>query len=53
MTISVYHYLIKALDLDSICDQYNALPCENWDSDYGYGVSSEQESWLNDNGFVA
>lgn len=48
-TISVFHYLTKQLDLDQLCDEFNALPCKEWDGDI-YGVSSKQEKWLEKKG---
>lgn len=50
-TISVYHWLVGSLGLDDVCDAYNVLPCEDWDSEAAYGVSAEQEKWLRKHGF--
>jgi hypothetical protein len=47
-TVSVYHYLSQ-LETDEICDQFNAMPCEDWDAEHVYGVSKEQWEWLKDN----
>lgn len=52
INISVFHYLNKALSQDSICKEYNALDCDDWDGDY-YGVSRKQSEWLDFNGFEA
>jgi hypothetical protein len=30
-TVSVYHYLSQ-LQTDEVCDQFNAMPCEDWDA---------------------
>ena len=51
--ISTFHYLIKAagLDLDETCQQFNQLPCENWDGET-YGISADQTTWLEDRGFT-
>ena len=49
-TISVFHYLTKGLELDEVCDEFNELPCKDWDSEI-YGVSALQEKWLNKNGY--
>lgn len=49
-TINVFHYLCM-LDIDDICEQYNALECKDFDSDI-YGVSIDQKNWLLDNGFT-
>jgi len=47
VTISLFHYLDNALELDGLCDQFNAIPCDNWESDV-YGVSSEGKQFLDD-----
>jgi len=47
VTISLFHYLDNALELDGLCDQFNAMPCDNWESDI-YGVSSEGKQFLDD-----
>lgn len=44
--VSVYHYLSQ-LEIDSVCEAYNSMPCDNWDAEGVYGVSSEQWDWLN------
>lgn len=49
-TINLYHFLKKHLSLDNICNKYNDLKCDNWDSDI-YWVSKEQKQWLKDNSF--
>ena len=47
-TVSVFHYLSK-LELDELCDEYNALPCEDYDCEADvYGVSKYQWEWLNE-----
>ncbi len=51
-TISVFHYLTSgSLELDEICDEYNALPCKDWESEI-YGVSKEQADWFERSGFT-
>ena len=45
--ISLFHYLDKALELDPICDEFNLMPCDNWESDI-YGVSAEGKQFLDD-----
>jgi len=52
INISVFHYLTKTLEQNSLCKEYNALDCDNWDGDY-YGASLEQSEWLDFNGFEA
>lgn len=49
-TISVFHYL-KQLDLDTTSGEYNALPCDDWESPI-YGVSTLQHEWLIEHGFT-
>lgn len=46
-TVSVYHYLSQ-LDTNEVCDEFNAMPCEDWNAEGVYGVSSEQWDWLKD-----
>jgi len=48
--INVYHYLKDQLELDDLSKEFNAMPVEDWDSDY-YGVSAAGEQWLNDHEF--
>ena len=50
-SISVFHYLRSQLSLDALCDAFNAMPVDDWDGDL-YGVSTAEESWLEDNGFI-
>lgn len=50
-TISLYHYLSRILALDDLCNEFNALPVEDWDSDEYYGVSKAGEQWLQEHGF--
>lgn len=49
-TLSLFHHLRDNLELDSICDEFNELPVNDWDSDY-YGVSVEGACWLREQGF--
>lgn len=49
-TIDLFHKLTSSLELDNLCDEFNSMPVENWDSDY-YGVSSEGFEWLENQGF--
>jgi len=50
-TISVFHYLTSKLELDDVCDSFNRLKCNEWDSDV-YGISEKQKQWLLNKGFV-
>jgi hypothetical protein len=45
VSISLFHYLSENLELDSICRTFNALPCDNWESDM-FGVSKEGKEYL-------
>ena len=49
-SISVFHYLAKGFDLDSTCNDYNTLACDDWESEI-YGVSKAQAEWLSERGF--
>lgn len=49
--ISLYHHLARILQLDDLCNEFNALPVDDWDSDDYYGVSAAGEQWLKDKGF--
>ena len=48
--VNVYHHLVNTLDINSLCEQFNALPCEDWDSEKAYGLSLAQQAWLENNG---
>lgn len=45
-TVSVFHYLTSALEIDSLCERFNRLQCKEWDSEKAYGISEKQEAWL-------
>lgn len=49
-TVSVFHSMIHALELDDLCRKFNALKCKEWDTDVAYGISKKQEDWLTKNG---
>ncbi len=51
-TVSLYHYLVDALEVDELCEKFNALECKDWDSDKACGISKTQEEWLEKQGFV-
>lgn len=51
-TISLFHHLTQVLETDSLCDEFNALPVADWDSGKFYGVSTEGEEWLENQGFT-
>jgi hypothetical protein len=45
----VFHFLSQ-LDTDWICEEFNAMPCMDWDADDEvYGVSKAQWDWLKAN----
>ena len=45
-TVSVFHFLSQ-LDMDELCEEFNNMPCKDWDSDGEvYGVSDAQWRWL-------
>lgn len=50
-TVSVFHYLSQ-LETDDLCDEFNAMPCEDWNCEALYGVSETQWNWLNDLGDI-
>lgn len=52
-TISVYHYLKRALELDALCHEFNSefVPSKDWDAEGFYGVSAAGEAWIKDHGF--
>ena len=44
--VSVFHYLSQ-LETDWVCEEFNAMPCMDWDADDEvYGVSKAQWDWL-------
>lgn len=45
VTVSLFHYLTSSLSLDGLCDDFNALSCDEWNSDV-YGISEKQKEWL-------
>lgn len=51
ISVSVYHHLNATLDLDKLCQRFNAMPCDDWGSDQAYGISETQEFWLQRQGF--
>ncbi|CAB4176527.1 hypothetical protein UFOVP1522_45 [uncultured Caudovirales phage] len=51
-TVSLYHHMIDALDLDDVCNKFNKLACNNWNSDRAYGLSTSQEEWLTKRGYT-
>jgi hypothetical protein len=50
-TISLYHFLTRIFELDDLCNEFNALPVDDWDCEDYYGVSKAGEQWLADHDF--
>jgi hypothetical protein len=50
--VSTFHHLLACLELDHLCEKFNSLPCEEWNSDYHH-ISADQQTWLEDRGFYA
>lgn len=50
-TVSTWHYLNNTLELDGICYEFNSIPCNNWDSDAAYGLSTEGQEFLESKGY--
>lgn len=50
--VSVFYHLTNTLTLDGICDDFNALPCDDWDSEDAYGISTMQAEWLKAHGLT-
>lgn len=46
VTINIFHYLDKNLELDSICNKFNSRKVSDWDSEEFYGVSKEGEDFI-------
>jgi len=45
-TVSVYKYLTSGiLELDDLCNEFNALPVDDWNGDY-YGTSGAGSCWI-------
>ena len=51
ITVNLYHYLPTVLELDELCDAFNALPVKDWESET-YGVSTAGAAWLKRKGFT-
>ena len=49
--VSIFHKLTSGiLELDDLCHEFNAMPCNDWEGSY-YGISGEQYAWLTGKGF--
>lgn len=51
ISVNTLKHLEACLEQDDLCAEFNALPCESWDSEKAYGISTEQEDWLTCRGF--
>lgn len=51
-TVNIFHYLTEVLDVDGLCNDFNALECKDWDGDKAYGISEAQQEWLENHGFT-
>lgn len=51
INVSLFHYLPTVLELDDLCEAFNALPCKDWDSENAYGLSKRGEAFLVSAGF--
>lgn len=51
INVSIFHKLTSGiLELDDLCHEFNAMPCNDWNGSY-YGISGEQYAWLTGKGF--
>lgn len=50
-TVSTWHYMLNNLEIDDLCAEFNAIPCDNWNSDKAYGLSTEGQEFLESRGF--
>lgn len=52
-TVNVFHKLTDGcIELDDLCEEFNAMECNDWDG-YYYGTSISQYGWLSRMGFNA
>jgi hypothetical protein len=48
--ISLFHKLVKSLDLDEVCEIFNRKQVKDWEGKI-YGVSAKGQDWLDNMGF--
>lgn len=48
---SIFHLLVDVLELDDLCQKFNAMDCEQWSGDY-LGTSLEQCEFLEESGLT-
>jgi hypothetical protein len=51
VTVSTFLHLEACLEEDKFCEEFNALPCDEWNSEI-WGMSTDQGTWLEDRMFV-
>lgn len=51
-TVSLFHHLTSTLEIDETCNAFNALLCDDWNSEKAYGISEQQAEWLENHGLV-
>lgn len=49
-SISLFHKLVKSLDLDGVCEEFNRKQVKDWEGRF-FGVSAKGQAWLDDMGF--
>ena len=43
-TASLYHWLTTRFELDDLCNEFNSMPVNDWNSDKAYGLSEAGET---------
>jgi len=46
--VSLFHYLVKSLSLDDLCDKFNRKKVTDWDGEF-YGTSESGAAWIREN----
>lgn len=52
VSVNTFQHLEACLELDDLCEEFNALSCDAWDSEKADGISEDQERWLTHRGFT-
>lgn len=50
LSVDTFQYMLDTLELDSLCREFNSRPVSDWDSEAAYGLSSDGEQFLTDQG---
>lgn len=50
-SVNTFHYMLQNLELDPLCNDFNSMKCEEWNSEEAYGISLEQEDYLQSHNF--